>query len=262
MLSHPAPSTQHPALSPRTAFWVTDILSDSAARSWAFGEGGSLDFPFPVAVKTGTSQAYRDNWCIGYTREVTVGVWVGNFDRGELHNSSGITGAGPIFHSVMLAAMKGRVAGDIVDVPPGLERVPICTLSGARPSMSCPQVAMEWLPSDALVTFCSWHHEGRIDWPPEYRDWAGVKPQSVRADVARRASLRVTNPVQGATYLIDPTLRTPFQALHLRAAADAPVHWSVDGQRVAEEWPLQPGRHTIVATDDAGHRDTVTITVK
>ena len=42
--------------------------------------GGNLDFPFPVAVKTGTSQAYRDNWTIGYTREVTVGVWVGNFD--------------------------------------------------------------------------------------------------------------------------------------------------------------------------------------
>ena len=49
-------------LSRRTAFWITDILSDSGAREYAFGSGGSLDFPFPVAVKTGTSQAYRDNW--------------------------------------------------------------------------------------------------------------------------------------------------------------------------------------------------------
>jgi penicillin-binding protein 1C len=102
------------------AFWITDILSDSRARELIFGRGGNLDFPFPAAVKTGTSQAYHDNWTIGYTRAVTAGVWVGNFDRQALRSSSGVTGAGPIFHSVMLAAM--RRAGDngerdIVDRP-------------------------------------------------------------------------------------------------------------------------------------------------
>ena len=71
-------------VSPRTAFWITDILSDDDARAYIFGRGGSLEFPFPVAVKTGTSQAYHDNWTIGYTRHVTVGVWVGNFDRRPL----------------------------------------------------------------------------------------------------------------------------------------------------------------------------------
>jgi penicillin-binding protein 1C len=55
-------------VSRRTAFWITDILSDPDAREYAFGSGGSLDFPFPVAVKTGTSQAYRDNWTVGYAR--------------------------------------------------------------------------------------------------------------------------------------------------------------------------------------------------
>ena len=57
-----------PLVSPRTAFWITDILSDADAREYIFGRGGSLEFPFPVAVKTGTSQAYHDNWTIGYTR--------------------------------------------------------------------------------------------------------------------------------------------------------------------------------------------------
>ena len=71
-------------VSPLTAFWITDILSDADAREYIFGRGGSLEFPFPVAVKTGTSQAYHDNWTIGYTRDVTVGVWVGNFDRTPL----------------------------------------------------------------------------------------------------------------------------------------------------------------------------------
>ncbi|MDQ3282402.1 MAG: penicillin-binding protein 1C, partial [Acidobacteriota bacterium] len=132
-------------LAPRTAFWITDILSDNNAREYAFGSGGSLEFPFPVAVKTGTSQAYRDNWTIGYTRDVTVGVWVGNFDRAPLRGSSGITGAAPIFHAVMLAATK-RVRGalplgdttPIVAPPPDVESIEICALSGARPSTYCP----------------------------------------------------------------------------------------------------------------------------
>ena len=81
-------------ISERTAFWITDILSDADARAYIFGRGSSLEFPFPVAVKTGTSQAYHDNWTIGYTRDVTVGVWVGNFDRTPLRDSSGVTGAG------------------------------------------------------------------------------------------------------------------------------------------------------------------------
>ena len=93
-------------VSPRTAFWITDILSDDEAREFVFGRGGSLEFPFPVAVKTGTSQAYHDNWTVGYSKHVTVGVWVGNFDRTPLRNSSGVTGAAPIFHGVMLAAER------------------------------------------------------------------------------------------------------------------------------------------------------------
>ena len=36
--------------------------------------------PFPAAVKTGTSSDFRDTWTVGFTRDYTVGVWVGNFD--------------------------------------------------------------------------------------------------------------------------------------------------------------------------------------
>ncbi len=96
----------HAIVSPRTAFWITDILTDADARSFIFGRGGDLEFPFEVAVKTGTSQAYHDNWTVGYSRHVTVGVWVGNFDRSPLKDSTGVTGAGPIFHAVMLAAER------------------------------------------------------------------------------------------------------------------------------------------------------------
>jgi penicillin-binding protein 1C len=263
-------------LSPRTAFWITDILSDPNAREFIFGRGGSLDFPFPVAVKTGTSQAYRDNWTVGYTRDVTVGVWVGNFDRTELRHSSGVTGAGPIFHDVMMAAARPRET--IVDPPPDVERAPVCALSGLRPSTSCPNVEEEWIATEGPVKFCSWHRAGGVvDWPGEYRAWARerfsvVSSRLSKAPDNRRPTtdnLRVTNPPDGATYLIDPTLRKAYQTLRLRAVSATHVAWRVDDRRigVAErdaflEWPLAPGRHTITATDTWGQKQSVRIFVK
>jgi penicillin-binding protein 1C len=169
-------------VSERTAFWITDVLSDPEARAFAFGRGGSLEFPFPVAVKTGTSQAYRDNWTVGYTREVTVGVWVGNFDREPLRSSSGVAGAGPIFHSVMMAAiqrLRGHVAIDdqpLMPAPSGVTHARICALSGLRANEWCPMQATEWVAAEADALPCSWHHradEGLLTiWPDRYRTWA------------------------------------------------------------------------------------------
>ena len=117
---------------------------------YIFGRGGSLELPFPVAVKTGTSQAYHDNWTIGYTRDVTVGVWVGNFDRTPLRNSSGVTGAAPIFHAVMLAAHKraGESDDTLPSHGPGLEQREICSLSGEAANAWCPVRRREWLPAE------------------------------------------------------------------------------------------------------------------
>ncbi|HEX9986797.1 MAG TPA: penicillin-binding protein 1C [Thermoanaerobaculia bacterium] len=258
-------------LSERTAFWISDVLSDAKAREYIFGRGGSLDFPFPVAAKTGTSQAYRDNWTVGYTRDVTVGVWVGNFDREELRGSSGVTGAAPIFNAVMLAAVQ-RVRGQlpigdatpVLEPPKSVEPVTICTLSGRRPSNWCPTTQTEWLPVEAPAEFCTWHRSNGIDWPSEYQPWARVVPDAAPAPNAKRAAatFRIVNPPNGATYLIDPTLRMQYQTLRLRAASAARVTWTVDGKPVAHEWPLRPGHHVVAATDAAGNRDEVRIEVR
>ena len=157
-------------VSPRTAYWITDILADDDARAFIFGRGSQLDFPFPVAVKTGTSQAYHDNWTVGSSRHVTVGVWVGNFDRSPLIGSSGVTGAGPLFHAVMLAA-EARVAGGItptdghlLDPPAPLVETTICALSGMRAGDACPVRRRERLAPDAAQVAggpCTWHQRER-----------------------------------------------------------------------------------------------------
>lgn len=85
---------------------ITNILMDNNARTPAFGPNSPLNIP-GTAVKTGTTNDYKDNWTIGYRPDLVVGVWVGN-TRGEPMASgvSGITGAAPIWNQVMLASLQ------------------------------------------------------------------------------------------------------------------------------------------------------------
>ena len=259
--SHAEDRPRRLLVSPLTAYWITDVLSDDSAREFIFGRGGSLEFPFPVAVKTGTSQAYHDNWTIGYTRDVTVGVWVGNFDRTPLKASTGVTGAAPIFHAVMLAATKrlhgaaGFDARAIVAAPDGLAEREVCALSGMPANPWCPARQRERLPATDEAA-CSWHHQSDegllVVWPPAYRQWARengllserqhtaaplaeplvrLKPDTttdrrvvstVPQPTPTRSALEIVNPPSGATYLIDPTLRREFQTLSLRVVAATP----------------------------------------
>ncbi len=84
-----------------TAFLISDILSDREARSLTFGLENALATRFWTAVKTGTSKDMRDNWCVGYSRRYTVGVWVGNFSGEPMWNVSGMTGAAPLWLEIM-----------------------------------------------------------------------------------------------------------------------------------------------------------------
>jgi penicillin-binding protein 1C len=267
-------------VSERTAFWITDILADADARAFAFGRGGSLEFPFPVAAKTGTSQAFHDNWAIGYTRDVTVGVWVGNFDRSPLRGSSGVTGAGPIFHDVMLAAVE-RVRGSlpigdvrpIVSAPADVVAVEVCAVSGLAPHAGCRTRLSEWIPVETHLDQCDWHDAlapGRTVWPEAYRQWAVDRghPADTRPDVrpaqpgpSAEAGFRIVAPLPGAVYLIDSTLRREFQSLPLRVAGASAgaLKWFVDDALISTtsredtvRWPLQPGTHAIRVQDASG----------
>ena len=81
---------------------INSILSDNDARAPIFGARSALYFPeYPVAVKTGTTQDYRDGWTIGYTPSIAIGVWTGNNDNTPMRKEPGIVFAGPIFHQLM-----------------------------------------------------------------------------------------------------------------------------------------------------------------
>jgi penicillin-binding protein 1C len=223
--------------SPRTAFWIADILADDAARAYIFGRGSSLELPFPVAVKTGTSQAYHDNWTIGFTKRVTVGVWVGNFDRRPLRNSSGVTGAAPIFQAVMLAAHKriGESDETLHSDGPGVEPREICSLSGEAANSWCPVRRREWLPPGDESVPCSWHHlseQGLLTiWPPEFREWAG-----------RRAPAGSPRAVPTAGQVREPPVR------RVRAASDTSSGLRITDENRVEHQRQRRRRHQLGVT--------------
>ncbi len=115
-------------ISPQIAFLMTSILSDEPARAAEFGNIHTLSFydwqqadgqTHQVAAKTGTTDNFKDNWTIGYTPDVVVGVWAGNADDTPFQgNVIGITGAAPIWHSVIERAM-GRCNVDTDQIPCG-----------------------------------------------------------------------------------------------------------------------------------------------
>lgn len=68
---------------------VNSVLSDNEARTFIFGANSALAFKDrKVAVKTGTTQDFRDAWTVGYTPEIAVGVWVGNNDNRQMRGGA------------------------------------------------------------------------------------------------------------------------------------------------------------------------------
>ena len=81
---------------------ITDILSDRRIATDQFGYVSNLSLPIAnYALKTGTSDDYRDSWVIGYTPDFVVGTWVGNANNESTKKLSGQTGAGEIWSRVM-----------------------------------------------------------------------------------------------------------------------------------------------------------------
>ncbi|MBL8095951.1 MAG: transglycosylase domain-containing protein [Anaerolineales bacterium] len=142
LYSYESPGTQ-PILSPELAYLINDVLSDNNARTAAFGRDNPLYLPGrPAAAKTGTTNDFRDNWTIGYTPQLAIGVWVGNADNTPMKGVSGLTGAAPIWHALMTYATQSLPLQGWTQ-PPGIERIRVCESSGLLPTTYCPKVREE-----------------------------------------------------------------------------------------------------------------------
>ena len=145
-----SPPTGEQVIRPEHAYLISSILSDNEARTPAFGPNSVLNLPFQAASKTGTTNDFRDNWTLGYTPELAVGVWVGNADYSPMHNISGLTGAAPIWADFMRESADRVTGGNPSPfIRPGgiVERI-ICAVSGTEPSNKCPIQRSELFAAD------------------------------------------------------------------------------------------------------------------
>lgn len=240
------------------AYMISHILADNSARSSAFGRRSALRLPFPCAVKTGTSSDFRDNWCIGYTAEFTVGVWVGNFDNSPMRGISGVSGAGPIFHATMLALHRDT-APTWMEQPAALTQITIDPRTGHRfirtPAPGTPHTALELCPKDQLplpVSPKDYTPDGLVILDQSFAPWFSSS-DNLHRNAFALASLpapdlrpRIISPPVGSTYLLDPELPTRGQRLKLISNLNDEFRWecptlTLDGDTAL----LTPGTHTL-----------------
>jgi membrane peptidoglycan carboxypeptidase len=121
------------------AYLLTNIMSDNVARQYMFGPGNVMELSDgrPAAVKTGTSNEWHDSWAVGYTPDVTVGVWVGNSDNTPMQEVAGVNGAGTIWRAIMDDFQQGRPIQPF-QRPPGISTTTICADTGALAGDACP----------------------------------------------------------------------------------------------------------------------------
>ncbi|MFN6569127.1 penicillin-binding protein 1C [Dendronalium sp. ChiSLP03b] len=238
------PNSQLP--NPTTWQLITNMLGDSHARATAFGVDSVLNLPFPTAVKTGTSSNFRDTWTVGFTTDYTVATWVGNFNGEPMRQVSGVTGAAPLWNRIMLHLHEHQEPAGFLP-PEGLVQLPICAISGLRPTPDCTSVVQEYFyPEDKIA----YDTQTDFNLPPEYDEWLARQQQSSFA----ANNLRILSPHNGDLFLLYPGAQMQ-QKLEFKLAGtkSAPVEWWLNGEKLDSQsantlfWDLRPGNWTLEA---------------
>jgi len=202
------------------AFIIADIIADRAGRAVTFGLSNPLATRFWSAVKTGTSKDMRDNWCIGFSRQYTVGVWVGNFEGDSMHGVSGVTGAAPAWLEIMNALQENRPSAPPAP-PAGLVRAEI----RFEPAVEPPRA--EWF-------------------------MPGTETPVVRLAEAASQTPRIGSPANGVVIALDPDIPYENQAVLFTAQpAQADAVFVLDGKHLGKAgaghlWRPRPGPHKLV----------------
>jgi penicillin-binding protein 1C len=237
-----------------------DILADADARVAGFGDAPVFDFPFPVAVKTGTSRHFTDNWAVGVTHGFTVAVWVGNFDGTPMAAVSGIMGAGPLLRRALLATAERFEPGVLASPASyGAERTRICRVSGLAAVPSCDAVD-EWQLADALpLALDDWHRHGAVVLPARFAEWERTQPSASWMRVATADSVRpltLLSPRDGDVYLLPSGDAREVATVALRAIgreAEGTLRWTVNGEPIpGPRWQPMPGEHVVRVESAAG----------
>jgi membrane peptidoglycan carboxypeptidase len=262
-------------LDERVAYLITDILADPVARVPTFGEGSALELPFPAAVKTGTTNAWRDNWTVGYSTDWVTGVWVGNADGAPMVNVSGVSGAAPIWNGVM--RFSHRLPPAPFPRPLGVVEAEVCAESGLLPGEACPRRKRELLLAENVPTaHCPLHAT------PAGEENEGVVG-ATHASPLQLGSMAssplpvIISPDPHSVYVLSAALPVEMQQIEVAvacpegsAACVGPLSVWVDERLwhtwaappYTALWPLAVGEHTIQARGAGADSEVVRVRVQ
>ncbi len=249
LIAGPGTPAARRVLAESAARQVTLFLSDPMARLPGFPRMGPSEYPFPAAVKTGTSAGCRDAWTLAWSARAIVGVWVGRPDFRPMKSLGGYVAAASLARRILSLRHGDQLDGfaDRPFPPPrGYLPVRLCATTGLLPGAACDRVVSEWfVPGQEPREVCD-HRAPAV--------LAGRDRQSPSLRGSRAARLRVSAPEAGAVLLADPEMPPGSATIALQAEADpAPpeLTWYVDGRpwRIAAHpytvrWPIEPGAHT------------------
>ena len=298
LLLEPTPTPSLQILDPRLVWLLSDILADDDARALGFGHNSTLKIDRPAAVKTGTTTNFHDNWTIGYTPDIVIGVWVGNSDYKAMKDVTGLTGAAPIWHETIRKVLEGKPKTEFAR-PDGLIQVEVCALSGLLPTEFCEHTRTEWFiagteptqpdnlyqqvtidaltgaladastPAERLQTKIV------LDLPITAHPWARSQGMPLLANIPQASEVNaqpqiaLISPRPNSTFRFDPTFDASAQKLLIEAVVDAGIThvtiW-VDGIPLATLtaspyqawWQLSVGEHRFWVTGVTVNRETVT----
>lgn len=230
-----ASSNPKKVLDERVAWLISDILSDDQARYLGFGKNSVLKLDRPAAVKTGTTTDFHDNWTVGYTPSLVVGVWVGNADYEPMIEVTGLTGAAPIWHEFLRAALVNYPIENFKQ-PHGLTHQTICKTMNPQ-NNHC----LQWL--------SEWFIAGTEPKPSAPND---ILTQSTDSS----SKFTVLSPLQNGVYLIPPyvspespklliEIRNRSDLTHFQLFIDGEYLATLDRQPFETWWPMQEGEHLL-----------------
>jgi membrane peptidoglycan carboxypeptidase len=194
--------TQVPVVDAKYAYLINSMLSDNPARWPAFGAHNVLELDRPAAVKTGTTNDYKDNWTVGYTPQVATAVWIGNTDNSQMKKVTGITGAAPVWNQLMSYFLKDKPVEPFVR-PPGLVEETVCATTGLLPTKYCPTVAELFVPGTEPTSYDTVYQAFLIDRETGQLATAATPPDKVEEKVFE------IYPPEAADYVREANLPQP-----------------------------------------------------
>ncbi len=261
----PPTADERRILDERVAFVIADMLSDGNARAGQFGQNSVLTTPYWTAVKTGTSKGYHDNWTVGFSDRVTVGVWVGDPTGKAMRRVSGVEGAGQMWRRLMNEQTNGQSLAP--KEPKGIVHAQVCAVSGMKKGPACDGGLDEvFVAGTEPKETCTWHRHAKLDpqngllvpegcaledatekdvtvYPSPYDGWATETGHGIAERYTPRcpapavkypkAKVTIMSPARTETLLIDVDAPREAQALPIEARVDdgaGPLTFLIDGK--------------------------------